>query len=111
MTVNKGDLVKAMSSAEQCGLIAADVARRIEHEGLVTVLDGFSEQGLSDESVTAVLDENDIISPAAVVLSGAMAFKIACDLLAAEQRELNRSADAAAYDSLASGLPKAFECN
>ncbi len=109
MTVNKGDLVKAMSATEQCGLIAQDVARRIEQEGLVSVLDGFSDQGLSDAAVTAVLDENDIISPAAVVFSGAMAFKLACNLLAAEQRELNRAGDAAVYNKLADAMPKAYE--
>ncbi len=109
MTVNRGDLTAAMSTAQQCGLIAADVARRITQEGLVTVLDGLSEQGLSDEAVMAVLDENDIFSPAAVVFSGAMAFKLACDLLAAEQRELNRPADAAVYTKLADAMPKAYE--
>ena len=111
MIAGKGNLIAAMTTAQQYGLIAEDVARRITQDGLVSVLDGFSEQGLSDEAVTAVLDENDIISPAAVVFSGAMAFKIACDLLAAEQSELNRPADAAVYNKLADAMPKAFECN
>lgn len=109
MTVKPGDLTKAMTSAEQCGAIAADVARRIEQEGLVAVLDGFSEQGLSDEAVASVLDENGIAFPSKYTFSGAMAFKLACDLLAAEQSELNRPADAAVYQNLADAMPKTYE--
>ena len=100
----------AMDPRVQCSHIAEDVARRISTDGLEAVIATFREQGLSVDSIDRVLTENDIFDPANVTLSGAMAFKLACEILAAEQQELHHPQDAASYLSLTEGYPKTFEC-
>lgn len=69
----------------QLGEIVADMARRIDTQGLSTVLDMFRNQGMPEHAIHAVLIENSIVAPDAVVMSGALAHNIACDLLAAER--------------------------
>ncbi len=110
MTVNKGDLVKAMSVAEQCGQIASHLGFRIENEGLSAILNYFRLQGMSEASIQSVLFKNNIRENDGNKYIGLAAFKIACDLLAAEQDELHRPEDAKTYRDFALGFLVTAEC-
>jgi hypothetical protein len=98
------------SHLQQATQIAQDFQRRIEQEGLPAVLDLLREQGLDEAAIQSVFDENDIIDPQQITLSGYMAFKIACDLLAAEQNQFNNTANAQIYRQMTSGVATTYEC-